>query len=75
MTNDLDKDTLKDIARFQLNYMSRGSFLTALLEAFLRADSDNTKLMLPLMRKIVDKYSMWEQYQAFQHGRYQVTKV
>lgn len=62
----LDKEKLKDIARFQLNYMGRGSFLTALLEAFLRADKDNTELMLPLIRQIVGKYDMAMQYERFQ---------
>jgi len=37
---------------------NHGSFLTHIFEAFLRADLDNSKLMLPLMKQLTEKYRL-----------------
>lgn len=51
------KEIMVDIA---LGTKCRGSFLTAYAKAFVAADEENTKIMLPSTLALVAKYDLLE---------------
>ncbi len=55
---------LRGIATSVLDHDRPGSFLTSFLEAYLRADSSNEKLLRPVMYELVKKYDMKDKYLA-----------
>ena len=50
-------EELKVIAREEVS-REHGSFLSAFLEAYCRADKDNTVLLTPAMKMLVEKYDL-----------------
>ena len=51
-------EELRDIAVYELNHGAHGSFLTAFLVAFLKADSENIQILAPAMKTFVEKYGL-----------------
>lgn len=50
-------DYYRDVCLYELE-RSRGSFLTAFLGAFLKADSANVRILLDPMKKLAEKYKL-----------------
>lgn len=53
-------DRLKQVCNYELD-MSHGRFLTHFMEAFLKADVDNKKILLPTMKLLQKKYRLKRQ--------------
>lgn len=39
-------------------YRGHGGFLTSFLEAFLKADEENSRILLPAMKTFCEKYNL-----------------
>lgn len=51
-------ERLKGIAIWELDHGLHGDFLKAFLQAFLRADWSNARLLIPVMQHFVKKYHL-----------------
>jgi len=54
---DAKVEKFRKIARGH-RYRGHGGFLTAFLEAFLKADEENSRILLPAMKTFCEKYSL-----------------
>jgi hypothetical protein len=54
---DAEIEKFKKIARAH-RYRGHGGFLTAFLEAFLKADEENSRILLPSMKAFCEKYDL-----------------
>jgi hypothetical protein len=54
---DPEIEKFKEIARAH-RYRGHGGFLTAFLEAFLKADEENSRILLPAMKTFCEKYNL-----------------
>jgi hypothetical protein len=54
---DATVEKFKKIARDH-RYRGHGGFLTAFLEAFLKADEENSRILLPALKTFCEKYNL-----------------
>lgn len=54
---DPEIEKFKKIAKDHM-HRGHGGFLTAFLEAFLRADYENSRILLPAMKTLCQKYDL-----------------
>ena len=57
--SDESVENARGICRYELD-RNHGSFVTAFLEAFLRADMDNSRILLPVFLQLKEKYRLGE---------------
>ena len=50
-------EAARRICRYELD-RNHGSFMIAFLEAFLRADRENSQILLPAFRQLKEKYNL-----------------
>ena len=53
-----EKHCLRDIALDELEKGHHGGFLTHFLEAYIRADPSNKRVLRPAMKTLVEKYEL-----------------
>ena len=49
---------LKGVASYEMHVSNHGDFLKTFLVAFLRADPENSRILLPAMKKLELKYNL-----------------
>ena len=54
---DREIEKFKKIARDHM-HRGHGGFLASFLEAFLRADNENSRILLPAMKTLCQKYDL-----------------
>jgi hypothetical protein len=53
-------DHFTKVVDYELSFKGCGHFMTAIMEAFVHADLENSAAMLPLLRYLEQKYNMTE---------------